>query len=303
MTAIELAGITKRFGDVTALRDVDLAVEEGEIFGFLGPNGAGKSTTINVLLDFVRPDAGSARVLGHDVREDSVAIRSRTGVLPEGFSVYDRLTAREHLVFASDSKESDDDPDAILERVGLGEDAGRKAGGFSTGMKQRLALGMALVGEPDLLILDEPSSGLDPNGARELREIVEAERDRGATVFFSSHILDQVDAVCDRVGILQEGEVVAVDSVAGLRETVGEESTLVVQVDALTDGVVDDLTGLSGVTDVRVDGDGNTLRIACDSDAKTAVLSTLEDGGASVSDFSTEETPLEDLFAHYTGER
>jgi ABC-2 type transport system ATP-binding protein len=298
MATIELEGVTKQFGGVTALSGVDLTVDEGEIFGFLGPNGAGKSTTINVLLDLVRPDAGSARVLSYDAREESVAIRDRTGVLPEGFAVYDRLTAREHVAFAVDSKEVDDEPGALLERVGLGDAVDRKAGGFSTGMKQRLALAMALAGDPDLLILDEPSSGLDPNGAREFREIIREERDRGATVFFSSHLLGQVEAVCDRVGILREGEVVAVDSIEGLREAVGGESTLVVEADDLPGGAVDEVVAVEGVSDAAVDG--TELRVSCTDEAKTAVLAALEEAGVAVSDFSTEETSLESLFTYYT---
>jgi len=298
MATIELEGVTKQFGGVTALSGVDLTVDEGEIFGFLGPNGAGKSTTINVLLDLVRPDAGSARVLSYDAREESVAIRDRTGVLPEGFAVYDRLTAREHVAFAVDSKEVDDEPGALLEQVGLGDAVDRKAGGFSTGMKQRLALAMALAGDPDLLILDEPSSGLDPNGAREFREIIREERDRGATVFFSSHLLGQVEAVCDRVGILREGEVVAVDSIEGLREAVGGESTLVVEADDLPGGAVDEVVAVEGVSDAAVDG--TELRVSCTDEAKTAVLAALEEAGVAVSDFSTEETSLESLFTYYT---
>src|SRR6056297_447790 len=119
MTAIELDGLRKEYADVVALDGVDLTVEEGEVFGFLGPNGAGKSTTINILLDIVRPSAGSARVIGYDARADSERIRSRTGVLPEGYDLYDRLTARQHLEFVIDSKEADDDPMALLDRVGL----------------------------------------------------------------------------------------------------------------------------------------------------------------------------------------
>ena len=298
MAAIELAGVRKEFGDVTALDGVDLTVNEGEVFGFLGPNGAGKSTTINILLDFVRADEGTARVLGHDVREESVAVRERTGVLPEGFSVYDRLTAREHLQFAIDSKEADADPYPLLERVGLEDAVDRKAGGFSTGMRQRLALAMALVGDPDLLILDEPTSGLDPNGARQLRELIEAEAADGATVFFSSHILGQVESVCDRVGILRAGELVAVDSVEGLRENVGAGSTLVVEVDSVPDDAVSRLESLGGVSGVTVNG--TALRVSCDDDAKMTVVSELEDAGATVSDFSTEEASLEALFAAYT---
>ena len=298
MAAIELDGVEKSFGDVRALRGLDLDVQDGEIFGFLGPNGAGKSTTINVLLDFIRPDAGSVRVLGRNARDDSVAVRERTGVLPEGFDVYDRLTAREHVQFAVDSKGADDDPYPLLERVGLAEDAGRKAGGFSTGMRQRLALSMALVGDPELLVLDEPSSGLDPNGARELREIVEREAADGTTVFFSSHILGQVEAVCDRVGIIREGELVAVDTIEGLRENVGGGSTLVVEVDSVPEDAAHRLKSLDGVSEVTIEG--TTLRITCEDDVKMDAVSELETLGADVSDFSTEEAPLEDLFAAYT---
>jgi len=298
MAAIELDGVEKSFGDVRALRGVDLEVDEGEIFGFLGPNGAGKSTTINVLLDFVRPDSGSVRVLGNDARADSVAVRRRTGVLPEGFDVYDRLTAHEHLQFAIDSKGADDDPYPLLERVGLEDAADRKAGGFSTGMRQRLALAMALVGDPDLLVLDEPSSGLDPNGARELREIVESEAAEGTTVFFSSHILGQVEAVCDRVGIIREGELVAVDTIEGLRENVGTGSTLVVEVDTVPDDAAHRLKSLDGVSEVNIDG--TTVRITCDDGVKMDAVQELEAAGADVSDFSTEEASLEDLFAAYT---
>ena len=298
MAAIELDGVEKSFGDVRALRGLDLDVQDGEIFGFLGPNGAGKSTTINVLLDFIRPDAGSVRVLGREAREDSVAVRERTGVLPEGFDVYDRLTAREHVRFAIDSKGADDDPYPLLERVGLADAASRKAGGFSTGMRQRLALATALVGDPELLVLDEPSSGLDPNGARELREIVESEAEDGTTVFFSSHILGQVEAVCDRVGIIREGELVAVDTIEGLRENVGGGSTLVVEVDSVPEDAAHRLKSLDGVSEATIEG--TTLRITCEDDVKMDAVSELEALGADVSDFSTEEAPLEDLFAAYT---
>ena len=300
MAAIELDGVTKRFEDVTAVSDLSLTVEEGEVFGFLGPNGAGKSTTINLLLDFVRPTAGTVTVLGHDAREESVAVRERTGVLPEGFDVYDRLTGRAHVEFAVDSKEVDADPDAVLERVGLGDAADRKAGGYSKGMRQRLALAMALVGDPDLLILDEPSSGLDPAGAKEMREIVLAEADRGTTVFFSSHILEQVEAVCDRVGILREGELVAVDSIDGLRTASDTDASLRITVGAaVNDDLFAELRGLPGVDSVDRDGD-DALRVGCDSDAKTTVVTTLEDNGVPVDDFSTQEASLEDLFLAYT---
>ncbi|WP_435196236.1 ATP-binding cassette domain-containing protein [Natronomonas sp. EA1] len=298
MPAIELDGVTKRFGDVHALDGVDLSVDEGEVFGFLGPNGAGKSTTINVLLDFVRPTAGEARVLGHDAQDESVAIRRRTGVLPEGYDTYDRLTARQHLEFAIESKGADDTPDALLDRVGLSDAADRKAGGFSKGMTQRLALAIALVGEPDLLILDEPSTGLDPNGAREMRTIVREEANRGATVFFSSHVLGQVEAVCDRVGILRQGELVATDTIEGLREASGAETTLEIEVGSVDDDALAAVRAIDGVSEAHADG--STVVVGCDGDVKMAVLNALENAGVEVGDFSTREASLEDIFAAYT---
>ncbi|WP_134668543.1 ABC transporter ATP-binding protein [Halorussus marinus] len=300
MAAIELDGVTKRYGDVVAVRDLSLDVAEGEVFGFLGPNGAGKSTTINMLLDFVRPTEGEVRLLGYDASEESVAIRERLGVLPEGFSVYDRLTGRQHIEFAIESKDADADPDAILDRVGLAGDGDRKAGGYSKGMAQRLVLGMALVGDPDLLILDEPSTGLDPNGAKQMREIVRAEADRGATVFFSSHILGQVESVCDRVGILRDGELVAEDSIAGLREATSADTVLQITAEDVPDEALDRVAGIEGVSEVSREGE--TLRVSCESGVKTSVLSELESAGAEVRDFETEETSLEDLFMAYTAE-
>ncbi|MHB9287744.1 ABC transporter ATP-binding protein [Halobacteriales archaeon Cl-PHB] len=298
MAAIETADLVKQYGDVRALDGVDLTVEEGEIFGFLGPNGAGKSTTIDILLDFVRPTAGSASVLGMDAQAESTAIRQRTGVLPEGTHLYDRLTGRQHLDFVVESKGVDDDPQAILERVGIADAGDRKAGGYSTGMKQRLLLGMALVGDPDILILDEPSSGLDPAGVREIREIVREEASDGSTVFFSSHILSQVEAVCDRVGILRKGKVVAVDSVEGLREAADTDATLRVTVDGALDGVLDDVRAIDGVSTVRQDGSDVVVQV--DDGKKTQVLHVLEDAGVEVLDFETEETSLEELFLSYT---
>jgi ABC-2 type transport system ATP-binding protein len=298
MAAIELDGVTKRFGDLTAVNDLSLEVQEGEVYGFLGPNGAGKSTTINLVLDFIRPTEGSVRVLGRDAQEESVAIRQRTGVLPEGFSVYDRLTGLQHVEFAIKSKESDDDPEAMLDRVGILDAAERKAGGYSKGMRQRLALAMALVGDPDLLILDEPSTGLDPNGAREMREIVRDEADRGTTVFFSSHVLGQVEAVCDRVGILRDGTLVAEDSIEGLRETTGADTTLRVETASVPNGAIDEVSAVDGVSGVTQDD--SVLYVDCDPSAKTSAIAALEGAGVDVTDFETEETSLEDIFVTYT---
>ena len=298
MTAIDTDGLTKRFGNVHAVDGLDLTIEEGEVFGFLGPNGAGKSTTINILLDFVRPTSGTATVLGHDAQQESTAIRQHLGVLPEGYDLYDRLTGREHVELAIDLKDADDDPDAIIDRVGLAEEAaGRRAGGYSQGMRQRLALGMALVDSPDLLMLDEPTSGLDPNGARELREIVLAESDRGATIFFSSHIMEQVQAVCDRVGIIDDGRLVAVDTIDGLRAEVGTGEQIILTVDTVPGNLT--LPSIDGVKNVSTAE--REIRVTCsDPSVKITVIDRVREAGATIDDIETMEASLEDLFATYT---
>ncbi|MFC4989552.1 ABC transporter ATP-binding protein [Saliphagus infecundisoli] len=303
MSAIAVDGLTKRYGNTVALEDLSFTVREGEVFGFLGPNGAGKSTTINVLLDFARPTDGEIRVFGKDVRAESREIRRRTGVLPEGVETYDRLTARQHLEFAIDSKDADDDPEHLLSRVGLEEAIDRKAGGYSKGMSQRLLLAMALVGEPDLLVLDEPSTGLDPNGAREMRDLVREENERGATVFFSSHIMEQVEAVCDRVGILRDGEMVAVDTVSGLQDSVTTGATLRVSVDRIDEGAVERVRSMPEVTSVDVEEGQTPAIVVATEGSKTAVIHEIEDAGCEVLDFSTDDTSLEEVFRAYTTDR
>lgn len=300
MVAIRTDGLHKRYGEVTALRDLDLTVEEGEIYGLLGPNGAGKSSLINILLDFNRPTGGSAQVLGFDSQTEGEDVRRQVGVLPEGYGVYGRLTGREHVEFVIDSKDANADVDALLERVGIAEAADRKASGYSKGMGQRLALAMALVDEPDLLILDEPTTGLDPNGAREIREIVREENERGATVFFSSHILGQVENVCDRVGVLQDGRLVAEDTIEGLREARARDGQVIATVEGSADGVPAAVESVAGVSSATADG--NTITIGCADEAKLRALNAVEQAGATVVDLETRDASLEDLFADITTE-
>jgi ABC-2 type transport system ATP-binding protein len=297
MAAIETDGLTRRFGDLVAVDSLDLTVESGEVFGFLGPNGAGKSTTISMLLGFLYPSDGSATVLGRDVTSDSRAVRQRVGLLPEGFKLYENLTGREHVVSTIQTKNVDDDPDALIERVGLDADAARRAaGGYSTGMAQRLALAVSLVGDPDLLILDEPSSGLDPTGVKLLREIVHEETERGATVFFSSHVLGQVEKVCDRVGIMTDGQLVTVDTIDSLREEIGAQSVIEATIEPVPD--VHNVAEVDGIRDIETDE--NTISVTCtDPSAKMPVLRRLDDV-TTVEDITIEDASLEALFEQYT---
>ncbi|ESS12798.1 MAG: ABC-type multidrug transport system, ATPase component [uncultured archaeon A07HR60] len=300
MSSIETVGLTKQYDeDVLAVDALDLTVEEGEVFGFLGPNGAGKSTTIDMLLDYVRPTAGTATVLGYDAQAETREIHRRIGILPDGYGLYERLSGHRHIEFARDLKGADDAPEDILNRVGLDEEAAdRRVGGYSKGMMQRLALGIALVGDPDLLILDEPSSGLDPDGIREVRRIARDHAERGGTVFFSSHILSQVEAVCDRVGILNRGRLVAVDTIDALRDALGTGATIALTLDTVPKGLT--LEGLDSVRTVTTDS--RTIRTnLAEPEAKIEVINHVQDAGAAILDVQTSESSLEELFTAYTG--
>ena len=296
MPAIALEELSKQYGGVTAVDDLTLTIPEGEVFGFLGPNGAGKSTTINLMLDFIRPTGGRVVVLGMDAQEDPVDIRRRVGVLPEGYGFEDELVGREYVDWAIETKEADDDPERLIERVGLEGAADRPARAYSKGMQQRLAFAMALVGDPDLLILDEPSTGLDPNGMQQIREVIRERAADGTTVFFSSHILSEVQAVCDRVGILNEGRLVAVDSIEGLRQANGGQATIrLVCASPPTDLEVGTLDGV-----VEVAVDGHTLEVTCtDSTAKVAVVTHVAER-VEIVDLLSETVHLETLFAELT---
>jgi len=298
MSVIEIENLTKRFGTVTALDDLSFEVREGEVFGFLGPNGAGKSTTINILLGFSRATAGSARVFGHDAETESKQIRFRTGALLEGYGVYSRLTAREHVQRAANAKGVVVDTDETLGRVGIPGAADRKAGGFSKGMRQRMAVGMALVGEPDLLILDEPSTGLDPNGVRELRDIIREENRRGATVFFSSHLIDQVEAVCDRVGILKNGEMVTEGDVDDLRARL-DASVVTAAVESTPDSLLGELRAIDGVEEVSAT-DRQVVVTARGGVPKLRALERIERANVGFADFTTTDPSLEEIFEEAT---
>ncbi len=297
MPSIQTNGLTKRFDeDILAVDDLDITIEEGEIFGFLGPNGAGKSTTINMLLDFIRPTEGSVEVLGMDAQQEPAAIRDRIGVLPEGYGFDKYLTGREYVEWTIETKAADDDPTEILDMVGLLDESNRKAAGYSKGMQQRLAFGMALVDDPDLLILDEPSTGLDPNGIQHMRSVIRDRADDGTTVFFSSHILSEVEAVCDRVGVMNEGELVAIDTIENLRKEAGGRASI--ELECATEPPTDGLLTLDGVDEVAIEE--TTLTVYCTDPAVKADVVRHVDDRVDVRDILADNTSLEELFNQYT---
>ena len=219
---IEALGLTKRYGDRTAVRDLTFEVRPGEVFGLLGPNGAGKTTTVRMLLGLTEPTSGRARVVGVDPTRDPLEVKRRVGYLPDSVGFYDGLTGRSNLAYTARLNRIGDPVaaeriDDLLEQVGLGAVADRRVETYSRGMRQRLGIADALVKDPRVLILDEPTVSLDPEGVAELLALIAAiAAERGIAILLSSHLLDQVQAVCHRVGIFYDGRLIADGTVAEL---------------------------------------------------------------------------------------
>lgn len=300
--ALSVDHLTKTFNGLRAVDDLGLSVRRGEIYGFLGPNGAGKTTTIKMILGLTFPDAGTVRFGSRDLAEDPHGIKRRIGFLPEHIAFYNNLTALETLRFYAELKGAADEPLLDhLEAVGLRAFADEKVGTFSKGMVQLLGIAQILVGDPELLILDEPTTGLDPNWARAVKDRIQEANARGVTVFFSSHILSEVQELADRVGIVDRGKLIAEDTVENLGRSLELKPCLRLTVEGPLEAARRAVSTVEGV--VSVESDGAELVVLCDRTAKTRVLGRLEAVGISVRDFRTEEPGLEEVFVKLTGAR
>lgn len=227
---IELSGLTRRYGELTAVDGVTLFIPRGQIFGYLGPNGAGKTTTVRMLTGMIRPSAGTAAVAGFDVREEPLEVKRRIGFVPESGALYQSLSPREYLSFVGrlygmEEGSIDLRITEIGRFLGLSNDMDRRVTEFSRGMRQRVVIGGALIHTPDVLVLDEPLSGLDANAALLFKELIRHLKDEGKTIFYCSHILEVVEALCDRVAIVDGGRIVADGSVRELKD-MAERSSL-----------------------------------------------------------------------------
>src|SRR3954468_3503123 len=293
MAAIEIHGLTRRFGDVVAVEDLSFDVRAGAVTGFLGPNGAGKSTTLRMLLGLVRPTSGGAMIGGRPYSEWRDPVR-HVGAVLENDCFHPGRRARDHLrVLATAAEIPLARVDAVLDEVGLADAAGRRVKGFSLGMRQRLGLAGALLGEPDVLILDEPANGLDPEGINWLRQYLRAFAARGGTVLVSSHLLAEVAQTVDDVVIIAGGRLVTQSSLAELSgRTRSAVRVRTPQVEALRDAL-----GARGVTAEAVGAD--TL-IALETTADAVGLAAAG-SGAVVYELSPERLSLEDVFLQLTG--
>lgn len=297
--AIETQALRKVFGAKVAVRNLSLTVRRGEIFGFLGPNGAGKSTSIKMLLGLVKPTCGKAFVLGAPAND--VEVRRQIGFLPEDFRFYDWLTAAELIrlhgrLCGMESDKLKRRVPEVLELVGLTPHIDRRVRGFSKGMLQRLGLAQALVHEPKIIFLDEPTSGLDPMGRRMVRDILRAQRERGATVFLNSHLLGEIEVTCDRVVFIKDGEVVASQD---LHPTAEEQVRVVVSARNLSQSVVDGLAAWG--TSANYENE-QLIFVARSKEVLPDALRHLVSSGADIFGFTPERMSLEDLFVKIMGE-
>ncbi len=288
---IHTQNLTKIYaGSVRALDSLSLDVQQGEIFGYLGPNGAGKTTTIRLLLDLIRPTEGQASVLGMDARRDSIAIKQRIGYLPAELNLWDKQTARQIIHFVGSARGGYDEGyvRSLSERLEF--DLSKKVRSYSTGNKRKLGLILALMNHPDLLILDEPSSGLDPLMQQTFYQLMREARAEGKTIFLSSHILSEVQAICDRVGILRGGRLQAVQRVSELTRADFRHVTLRLR-DTVPAGL---LANVDGISDVKTEGKQVQLQLAGDFDPLLRALN-----GNYVEDIEIQEPTLEEIFLKY----
>jgi ABC-type multidrug transport system ATPase subunit len=289
---IETHGLTKRYGTLTAVDRLTLGVRRGEVYGFLGPNGAGKTTTLRMLVGLVRPTSGSATILG--ARPGSPDGLARIGALIETPGFYPFLSARDNLrVMAMHAGTGAERVDTVLVEVGLGDRAKDHFGTYSQGMKQRLGVASALLKDPDVLILDEPTSGLDPKGMAEMRAFIRGLGDGGRTVLLSSHLMPEVEQICDRVGVIHRGALVREGTVDELR---GGRS-LLVRAEPLEQAglLLESLPGVRGVS--THDG---AISITADPAEASAINGALVAAGIAVSELRSERASLEDVFLELT---
>jgi ABC-2 type transport system ATP-binding protein len=300
---IEAKGLTKRYGAAAAVNDVTFNVGAGEIFGLLGPNGAGKTTTILMLLGLCDISGGEARVFGHDPMREPLAVKRLVGYLPDSVGFYDHLTAADNLHYtarlmglAAGAREKR--IAAALARVGLSAVANKKVATFSHGMRQRLGLAEIVMKDARIAILDEPTSGLDPQASVELLELIRSLKASGVSILLSSHLLDRVQSVCDRVALFNAGRIVLMGTVAELgRQVLGGGYTVEVEAEGGGD-IAKRLAALPGVRSVEEPGSGR-FRMTCDSDLRAEAAGAVVAAGGRLKQLSLDQPSLETIYTRY----
>jgi len=301
---IETKDLTKTYDGFTAVDRLNLRIEEGEVFGFLGPNGAGKTTTILMLLGLTEPSSGTAQVCSHNPSREPLKVKRIVGYLPEKVGFYEDLTARQNLRYTAELNklpggEAEKRIDDLLATVGLSQVADQEVSKFSRGMKQRLGIADVWIKEPKLVFLDEPTTGIDPEGIEDILELVASMAKKGMTVVFCSHQLHLVQRVCTRVGILAKGSLVAEGSIDILgRQTMGGGSYRVeVEVSQANPRLIDSLKQVEGIEEVQSSGD--SLLITCNEDLRSQIAKVIVDSDSLLVGMKIEEYSLETIYKKY----
>jgi ABC-2 type transport system ATP-binding protein len=299
---IEARGLTKRYGEATAVDGIDFSVARGEIFGLLGPNGAGKTTTILMMLGLTDVTDGEIRVLGFDPAREPLKVKARIGYLPDSVGFYDNMTATENLAYTArlmgiPRAEREARIADALARVRLSDVAGKRVETFSRGMRQRLGLAEILMKKAEIAILDEPTSGLDPQATEELLDMIRGLKAAGVTVLLSSHLLERVQRVCDRVALFQSGKIALIGTVPELaREVLG--SGFAVDVEAEGQGLAERLKAIPGVSAVETTG-VNQYRLLADHDVRPEAASAVVGAGGKLRQLAVDEPSLEAIYSRF----
>ena len=306
MKAIEVSHLIKKFGSLTALNDISFSVGEGETFGFLGPNGAGKTTTIRILTGVSRPTSGTAAIFGHDVEHDTIAARQSVGIVSENSNVYDDLTAWQNMMFSAElyhvgREEREEKATELLRKFELYDRRDDKVRGFSKGMKRRLTLSMGLVNSPRLLFLDEPTSGLDVQSNLIIRDVVSDLVLEGVTVFLTTHNIEEANVMCDRVAIINKGNIVAIDAPESLKKTIQSVQSIEVAFDLNSTDHLEGLSLLPMVNDVRKAGDKFKIFTEFPSEVIDALVDYAHLHDLKILSITTLGASLEDVFVRLTG--
>lgn len=302
---VETHNLTKRYHDKLAVNTLNLVIQEGEIFGFLGPNGAGKTTTILMLLGLTEPTSGRASVCGFDPTREPLEVKRRVGYLPENPGFYEDLSARENLLYMARLNRIPEDEASrrtseVLEQVGLSEDGRRLVREYSRGMKQRLGIAEVLVKNPSAVILDEPTLGIDPDGAIQVLELIKGlNREHRLTVMLSSHQLQQVQQICNRVGIIVKGRLVVQGEMDELGRAIlkGRQWNFLLDVGGGTDGLENDLRAINGVDEIEKRTHGLFLR--CTRDVRPDVVSLVARKNLPLLQLRSEDPTLEEIYLKY----
>jgi len=295
MAAIELVGVEKSYGKHKVLKGLDLKVEEGEIYGLLGPNGVGKTTLFQTVIGLLQEDNGEVIIDG-EKHSGGKEIRKKIGYLPSDISFYGEMTARENLEYFSKLANKDPDIDELIELVGLKADADRSPADYSTGMKKRLGIAQSLIKDPEIIIYDEPTTGLDPEGKRKFRKHAEKiNREKDKTIIISSHITTEIEPLCDRFGIMREGKIVASGTKAELSEQVGTD--LGIKIEAENNEKAYKTLNNAGFNVVEEDGE---VKVRADEDVRSKLFNVLMANDIEVKQFEIEEATLETAFMELT---